>query len=398
MDLDKIKEKAYIKYLHYADYCDKFGVGLVYDYDMIKKQILENHSRKISYHQGKMLWYTYIDNNKQLWCKSKEGLEDKLVEYYLNNVDGLYKLDCVFTRAYGFNKENDFLSPATLDRYNADYEKYILPSRLSIMDIRAITESDVIGFFNEIMKQKITAKCLSNIKTVLSLIFAYARMQEGVECLHIKSVFQNLRYPRRAFKEKPASVDRTFKDDEIQKIMSALDDERNVDLGIKLVFYTGLRVGELCALHRDDVNLSGKALNVLRSEKVCGRGKNRMYYDEFPKEYKTRKIVLSNKAVAVLEKLVARSSGYLFSKKDGHIHARVFDARLRRICKKLSLPVYSMHDIRRTYASHMFDSGVPDSFIQEQMGHSDIKTTRNYYYYSTAKNEQYKEYANKSAI
>lgn len=398
MDLDKIREKAYEKYLHYAAYCDNLGVGLVYDYNMIKKQILENHNRKITFDANKMLWYTYIDNKTKITCRSKEGLEDRLVEHYLNNVDGLYRLDCVFTRAYAFNAENDFLAPSTLDRYNADYDKFIAPSKLAVMDIRAITESDVIYFFNEVMKQKITSKCLSNIKTVLGLIFSYARMQEGVECLHIKSVFQNLHFSRRAFKPKNATVDRTFKSDEIEKIMSALDEELATDLGIKLVFYTGLRVGELCALHCSDVNLSAKTLSILRSEKVSGRGKNRIYVDELPKEYKTRKVVLSDKAVIVLEKLTVRSSGYLFPKNDGHLHARVFDARLRRICKSLSIPVYSMHDIRRTYASYMFDSGVPDSFIQEQMGHSDIKTTRNYYYYSLNRQEKYRDFANISAI
>lgn len=398
MDLDKIREKSYIKYLQYAEYCDSLGIGLAYDYDMIKKQILENHGRKISFHKSKFLWYTYIDNKTMITCRTKEGLEDKLVEHYLNNVDGLYKLDCVFTRAYGFNAENDFLAPATLDRYKADYEKYIMPTLLANTDIRAITEQDVIKFFNDVMKQKITSKCLSNIKTVFSMIFSYARMQEGVECLHVKSVFQNLRYPRRAFKEKKPTVERTFKSDEIDIIMRSLNDENTTDLGIKLVFYTGLRVGELCALHKDDVNFYKKTLSVNRSEKVSGRGQNRVYVDELPKEYKTRDVVLSDKAVKVLEKLVVRTNGFLFPKGETHLHARVFDARLRRLCKSLNLPIYSMHDIRRTYASHMLDSDVPDSFVQSQMGHSDIKTTRQYYYYSTTKQEKYKEYANVSAI
>ena len=41
-----------------------------------------------------------------------------------------------------------------------------------------------------------------------------------------------------------------------------------------------------------------------------------------------------------------------------------------------------MHKIRKTYGTILIDSGMDDKFIQEQMGHRDITTTRKYYYYN----------------
>lgn len=41
-----------------------------------------------------------------------------------------------------------------------------------------------------------------------------------------------------------------------------------------------------------------------------------------------------------------------------------------------------MHKIRKTYATTLIDKNVSESFIQEQMGHSDISTTRKLYYFS----------------
>ena len=41
-----------------------------------------------------------------------------------------------------------------------------------------------------------------------------------------------------------------------------------------------------------------------------------------------------------------------------------------------------MHKIRATYGTTLIDNDVDDSFVIEQMGHSDIKCTRQYYYFS----------------
>ena len=41
-----------------------------------------------------------------------------------------------------------------------------------------------------------------------------------------------------------------------------------------------------------------------------------------------------------------------------------------------------MHKIRKTYGTMLIDSGADDSTVMEQMGHSDITTTRKFYYFS----------------
>ena len=45
------------------------------------------------------------------------------------------------------------------------------------------------------------------------------------------------------------------------------------------------------------------------------------------------------------------------------------------------MPVKSPHKIRKTYASCLIDNGVPEDIIISQMGHTDIETTKNHYYY-----------------
>lgn len=399
MNLDRIREESVNTYLNYSSYCDNVGIGLCDNYDMLKAQILEHHNRVITYDMNKMLYSTYIDNKKKITCKTREGLEDKLVNFYLQNCSGLYYFNQVFERALLYNKENDFLAPSSIDRYRVDYLKYLDNSEYFNQDIRCISESDILSFFSELMKEKPTAKVVSNVKTVIRLVFSYARIQEKVECLHVTSVFNEMHFPQRAFAPKKVVENRVFKDDHMNTLFEHLNPDDDVELGIKLCFYTGLRVGELCALRVSDVDFTRRILFVSRAETVHGYGKERIYEDSAPKCYKERCVVLSQKAVDILNHLICfNRTGFLFPDGEGHKHAHVFNSRIRRLCKKIGLPVFSMHDIRRTYASKLLDSEVTENFVKDQLGHSDIRTTRQYYYYSTSKEEEYLKFADISAI
>ena len=85
MNLDNIQKESYELYCQYQDYCANLGIGIAQNYSMLKKQILEHHNRKISYDPKMMMFYTYLDNRKKIYCKTEEGLIDKLVSHYLKN-------------------------------------------------------------------------------------------------------------------------------------------------------------------------------------------------------------------------------------------------------------------------------------------------------------------------
>lgn len=71
------------------------------------------------------------------------------------------------------------------------------------------------------------------------------------------------------------------------------------------------------------------------------------------------------------------------------IYTNTFNDRLYKACDACDLPRRSMHKIRKTYGTLLLDSDIEDSLVMEQMGHSDIATTRRYYHYSM-KNEKNK--------
>ena len=71
---------------------------------------------------------------------------------------------------------------------------------------------------------------------------------------------------------------------------------------------------------------------------------------------------------------------YLFEKNGKRVKTYQFSKKLSTICKRLNIPVRSLNKIRKTYASVLIDNNIEESLVISQMGHTDIKTTRQYYY------------------
>lgn len=75
-------------------------------------------------------------------------------------------------------------------------------------------------------------------------------------------------------------------------------------------------------------------------------------------------------------------SEYLFVGEEGKLHAGTFDFRIRRYCRNIGISEKSMHKIRKTYISTLFDADLNLNTIREQVGHADEKTTLKSYVFN----------------
>ena len=113
-------------------------------------------------------------------------------------------------------------------------------------------------------------------------------------------------------------------------------------------------------------------------------------------------MLLNDKAFEAAKKILRINpfGEYLFQdeKTQKRITENGFNHKLSRICSAVGIPVRTMHKLRKTYGTSLIDHGVADSVITEQMGHADIKTTRQYYYYSNQSNDEKLEQLNRACI
>lgn len=103
-----------------------------------------------------------------------------------------------------------------------------------------------------------------------------------------------------------------------------------------------------------------------------------------------RMIYLSEKARRYFKQIreLNKKNGYpcgdedlVFQRKQGMCNQRVFDARLKKYCNSKHLGLSfakSCHDIRRTYISKLYDSGINPDIIRRLAGHENIEMTMKY--------------------
>jgi len=141
---------------------------------------------------------------------------------------------------------------------------------------------------------------------------------------------------------------------------------------LELFYSSGLRLGELSALKRENVDLEQRWVQVL------GKGG------------KVRGVPLTGKAASAMEeylstceKLKAKASGKfesLFCKEDGTVFSRRGIARMvkQALLNVDGRPDISPHALRHTFATHLYRRGIDLRSLQELLGHSKISTTQIY--------------------
>ena len=140
----------------------------------------------------------------------------------------------------------------------------------------------------------------------------------------------------------------------------------------------GLRIGEAIALRAEDIHPTEPLIHVRRSIRSGGiQGPT--------KSKRTREVVVTPMAAAILRNVTPSPAGWLFP---GRSDAPVSAETIRKIVRVLAdaagiVASVSPKTFRRSYAAVMKRAGIDTAFIGEQFGHQDQRTTERYYLYGT---------------
>lgn len=301
--------------------------------------------------QRQMLPYL---NNAQL--KQLQGvLEGVLSGVELSRSAGMVDSAKVDTVACFINaKRIEGCSEKTLSYY-----RQTIVSMLSGIDKepQEIVTEDLRKYLTEYQANRKSSKVtIDNIRRILSSYFSWLEDEDYI----VKSPV------RRIHKVKTAKVIKETYTDEALEIMR--DNCCNVrDLAmIDLLASSGMRVGEMVALNRDDINFNE------RECVVFGKGsKERIVYFDA-----RTKIHLQN----YLESRTDICSALFVSLTAPHDRLQIggVERRLRELGKRLHLPRVHPHKFRRTLATSAIDKGMPIEQVQQLLGHQKIDTTMHY--------------------
>jgi integrase/recombinase XerD len=158
------------------------------------------------------------------------------------------------------------------------------------------------------------------------------------------------------------------------KVIASQDDIRNMlnattnskhKLLISFLYASGLRRSEVVKVKLRDIDFDQKVLLVRQ-----GKGK------------KDRITILSNSLISeIKEYLKTRNEKieYLFATRNKHMNPRTVEAIIKQACKKARITKnISPHSLRHSFTTHHMALGTKTEYIQEMLGHKDIRTTRGY--------------------
>lgn len=224
-------------------------------------------------------------------------------------------------------------------------------------DVKQITTDDLRCYLDEYQQEhKISKVTIDNIRRILSTFFAWLEDESYI----IKSPV------RRIHKVKTCkTVKETYSDEALEIMRDNVDHIRDLAI-IDMLASTGMRVGELITLDRDDIDFVNRECVVLGK----GNKQRKVYFDA------RTKIHLQN---------------YLASRKDDNPALFVtlqapynrllisgVEIRLRKLGRRLGISKVHPHKFRRTLATMAIDKGMPIEQVQQLLGHQSVDTTLQY--------------------
>lgn len=164
--------------------------------------------------------------------------------------------------------------------------------------------------------------------------------------------------------------------DEFMQFIDAVMDKRQSYIGFMVLYWTGIRIGELLAITANDVDCSKKTISISKSYQRLGR-KDVITPPKTPK---------SKRIIAIPEFLATDLQDYLDSFYELQGNDRIFpftksfmESEMKRGIKLSGVKKIRLHDLRHSHASLLIELGFTPLAIAEWLGHERIETTMNTY-------------------
>ena len=296
----------------------------------------------------------HLDNSKMMFLK--QVLELVLSHYTVESIDET----CRKEDSKGLIDK--FISAKRIEGCSEKSLKYYrstIDSLVSSVDksVTCILTEDLRLYLTEYQSKRQSSRVtIDNIRRILSSFFSWLEDEDYI----VKSPV------RRIHKVKTAkNVKETFTDEELEKMRDECDELRDLAM-IDLLSSTGMRVGEMVLLNKEDIDFSERECVVLGK----GDSERIVYFDaktkiHLQKYLESRKD--SNPALFVS-----------FKKPYKRLGINGVERRIRELGREANIKKVHPHKFRRTMATNAIDKGMPIEQVQKLLGHVQIDTTMQY--------------------
>lgn len=274
-----------------------------------------------------------------------------------------------------------FVKNSTYMKYKNSIYLHIIPE-LGAINIKTIDNGIVQNYINQklcVDKSNLSPKSVKEIVSIIKNTLTYAenrgiKSKCNCELLIVRSSYKPIR---------------VLNKNEEKALLNIL--ENNIDifkLGVLISLLTGVRIGELCALKWNDIDLEEGVITINRTmQRVQVEGKNS----------KTEIIITTPKTNASIRQIpipkilidyiaefeFSDDTYVLTNKKGNYIEPRVMQYRFKKYIQTAGISDANFHALRHTFATRCIEAGVDVKVLSEILGHSSVNITLDRYVHNS---------------
>lgn len=235
-----------------------------------------------------------------------------------------------------------------------------------------ITPVKIAEYSNKLL-ENLSPKTVNTILTVLHMIFNYANENYNLNLPKIKYVKETKKEMKvLSVTEQKALMTYLLNDIDIYK------------LAIFTLLFSGLRIGELCALEWNDIRNSTITVNKTIQRIKCDNKNHKTVLAVLPPKSDS-----SNRVVPIPDFLYKMLDKYrdgkyfLTGKNSSCIDPRYMQLKFKKYLEYCNIKNAGLHCLRHTFATRCIEAGWDIKSLSEVLGHSDVKITLNKYVHSS---------------
>ena len=264
-----------------------------------------------------------------------------------------------------------YVKQSTMAAYLLILENHLLPA---FGENDSLPEQSVQSFVLEKIECGLSVKSIKDILIVLKMV-----MKFGVKNEWMNYYEWDIKYPNKELEVLSVSNHRKILD-HIQSHFTF------TGLGIYISLSTGLRIGEICALKWNDINITEGTITVSRTIEriymVEGEKKHTELVISSPKTKNScREIPMSKELLAIVKPLkkIVNDNFYVLTNDEHPTEPRTYRNYYNGLMEKLGIPRLKYHGLRHSFATRCIEAGCDYKTVSVLLGHSNISTTLNLY-------------------
>lgn len=338
------------------------------------------YKRKDGRWEGRYKPHSFSGKYKYVYAHTHKETKEKLTQLKTKHSSQSNKsilVSSICEQWLEFKKQD--IKESTYIKYRNIILKHIKPI-IGHLYINTLQNEDMQKYALLLKDKGLSNKSAKDILTVISAIFKYAqKIGAYTDNINIEDL-----YPKAEKRQIMILPD----DERIRLEGYLLKSNDPAKYGILLALYSGMRIGEICALKWSNINLEAETISVVqtlqRLQDSENKGKTKILISE-PKSQSSKRIIpIPAFLTELLRKIKPQiPDAFLLSGNKNPIEPKTLQNKYKSCLKDCNIPYINFHTLRHTFATRCVEVGFDIKSLSEILGHSSVGTTLNLYAHPT---------------